>query len=140
MGSSGCSERTTTWKGSTRPPGVQNLQVGDLVPYGGGAYARVTQLEPDRLLVAGETFVLRPLPGDRTRFLIRYRGTGDISAAVEGLAADAPAATTALAFAVHRVPGGMLLARGVGFFIGDPLHHHMEVGLLRGTRKRAEAR
>lgn len=121
-------------------PELQDLKVGDLVPYGAGAYARVTQLEPHRHLVAGEAFVLRPLPGHRTRFIIRYRGTGYISAAIEGLAADAPAVTRAIAFAVRHVPGGMLLARGVDFFIGDPLHHYMEVGLLRGTKDRAEGR
>jgi hypothetical protein len=119
-------------------PELQDLKVGDLVPYGAGAYARVTQLEPNRHLVAGEAFVLRSVPGNRTRFLIRYRGMGYISAALEGLAADAPAATKALALAVRHVPGGMLAARGVDFFIGDPLHHYMEVGLLRGTKERAE--
>ena len=121
-------------------PELQDLEVGDLVPYGAGVYARVTQVEPNRHLVAGEAFVLRPLPGNRTRFLIRYRGNGYLSAAVEGLAADAPAVTKAVAFAVRRVPGGMLLARGVDFFIGDPLHHYMEVGVLRGTKARAEGR
>lgn len=119
-------------------PELQNLKVGDLVPYGAGAYARVSQLEPNRHLVAGEAFVLRPLRGNRTRLLVRCRGTGYISAAIEGLAADAPAVTKALAFAVRHVPGGILLARGVDFFIGDPLHHYMEVGLLRGTKERAE--
>lgn len=121
-------------------PELQDLKVGDLVPYGAGAYARVTQLEPNRYLVAGEAFVLRPLPGNRTRFLIRYRGGGYISAAVEGLAADAPAVTKAISFAVRHVPGGMLLARGVDIFIGDPLHHYMEVGVLRGTKERAEGK
>jgi hypothetical protein len=121
-------------------PELQDLKVGDLVPYGAGAYARVSQLEPNRHLVAGEAFVLRPLLGGRTRLLVRSRGTGYISAAIEGLAVDAPAVTKALAFGVRHVPGGMLLARGVDFFIGDPLHHYMEVGLLRGTKERAEAR
>lgn len=120
-------------------PELQGLKVGDLVPYGAGAYARVSQLEPNRHLVAGEAFVLRPLPGGRTRLLVRSRGTGYISAAIENLAADAPAVTKALVFAVRHVPGAMLLTHGVDFFIGDPLHHYMEVGLLRGTKARAEA-
>lgn len=121
-------------------PELQDLKVGDLVPYGGGVYARVSELEPNRHLVAGETFVLRPLPGDRTRFLIRYRGTGYLSEAFEGAAADAPAVTRAISYAARHVPGAMLLARGIDFFIGDPLHHYMEVGLLRGTKERAEGR
>ena len=32
----------------------------------------------------------------------------------------------------------MLRARGVDFFMGDPLHHYMEVGLLRGSQERPE--
>ena len=119
-------------------PELQDLKVGDLVPYGGGVYAPVTQLEPNRHLVAGEAFVLRPLPGNRTRFLIRYRGTGYLSEAFEGIAADAPGLTKAIAFGARHVPGGMLLVRAVDVFIGDPLHHYMEVGLLRGTKERAE--
>lgn len=121
-------------------PELQDLQVGDLVPYGGGVYARVSQLEPNRHLVAGEAFVLRPLPGNRTRFLIRYRGTGYLSEAFEGTAADAPAVTKAISYAARHIPGAMLLARGIDFFIGDPLHHYMEVGVLRGTKERAEGK
>ena len=121
-------------------PELQDLKVGDPVPYGGGVYARVTQLEPNRHLVAGEAFVLRPLPGNRTRFLVRYRGTGYLSEAFEGMAADAPALVKAIAFGARHVPGAMLLIRAVDVFIGDPLHHFMEVGLLRGTKARAEGK
>lgn len=119
-------------------PELQDLKVGDLVPYGGGVYATVAEIEPHRHLVAGEAFVLRPLPGNRTRLIVRCRGMGYISAAAQGAAADAPALTKAIAFALHRVPGAMLLARGMDFFIGDPLHHYMEVGMLRGIKLRAE--
>jgi hypothetical protein len=42
------------------------------------------------------------------------------------------------AFVVRHVPGGMLAARGLDFFVGDPLHHYMETGLLRGLKQRAE--
>jgi hypothetical protein len=119
---------------------LQDLKVGDLVPYGGGVYAAVAELEPNRHLVAGEAFVLRPLPGNRTRLIIRYRGLGYISAAAEGVAADAPPMTKAIAFTVQHVPGAKLLARGVGFFVGDPLHHYMETGVLRGIKQRAEGR
>jgi hypothetical protein len=121
-------------------PELQDLKVGDQVPYGGGVYAGVTQLEPNRHLVAGEAFVLRPLSGNRTRFLVRYRGTGYLSEAFEGVAADAPALTKAISFGAGHVPGAMLLARAVDVFIGDPLHHYMEVGLLRGTKERAEGK
>jgi len=119
-------------------PDLQSLQVGDVVPYGGGVYARVSALEPNRHLVAGEAFVLRPLPDNRTRLIIRYRGTGYLSAAADGVAADAPAVTKAVAFAVQHVPGATLLARAVDFFVGDPLHHYMELGVLRGIKQRAE--
>lgn len=119
-------------------PELQDLKVGDLVPYGGGVYASVAELEPNRHLVAGEAFVLRPLPGNRTRLIIRYRGMGYLGAAVGGVAGDAPPATKAIAFAVRHVPGAMLLARDVDVFVGDPLHHYMEIGVLRGIKQRAE--
>jgi hypothetical protein len=93
---------------------------------------------PNRHLVAGEAFVLRPLPGKRTRLIIRYRGMGYISTAAQGAAANAPALTKAIAFALHHVPGAMLLARGIDLLIADPLHHYMEVGVLRGVKQRAE--
>lgn len=120
-------------------PELQDLKVGDKVPYGAGVYATVSELEPNRHLVAGEQFILRPLPGNRTRFIIRYRGAGYLSAAARGAGPDAPAATRALAFTLRNVPGAMLLARAVDLFIGDPLHHYMEVGVLRGVKQRAEA-
>lgn len=119
-------------------PELQDLAVGDHVPYGAGVQAPVSELEPNRHLVAGEAFVLRPLPGNRTRFLIRYRGMGYLAPAFEGLADDAPMLSRAIGFVFRHVPGGMLLLRGVDFFIGDPLHHYMEVGVLRGTKQRAE--
>jgi hypothetical protein len=119
-------------------PELQDLKVGDLVPYGGGVYAAVAELEPNRHLVAGEAFVLRPLPGNRTRLIIRYRGTGYISAAADGVSGDAPAVSKAIAFMVRHVPGAMLLARGIDVFVGDPLHHYMEIGVLRGIKQRAE--
>jgi hypothetical protein len=46
-------------------PELQDLKAGDLVPYGAGAYVAVHELEPSRHLVAGEAFVLRPLPSAR---------------------------------------------------------------------------
>ena len=41
-------------------------------------------------------------------------------------------------FAVVRVPGVDLLIRAVDFFVGDPLHHYMETGMLTGIKARAE--
>jgi hypothetical protein len=76
---------------------LQDLKAGDLVPYGAGAYAPVHELEPNRHLVAGEAFVLRPLPGNRTRLIVRSRGTGYITAAAEAVARDAPQAAKAIA-------------------------------------------
>jgi len=120
-------------------PELQDLRVGDKVPYGAGVFATVSDLEPNRHLVAGEQFILRPLPGNRTRFIIRYRGMGYLSAAVRGAARDAPVVTRALAFTLQKVPGAMMLARAVDLFLGDPLHHYMEVGVLRGVKQRAES-
>jgi deazaflavin-dependent oxidoreductase (nitroreductase family) len=120
-------------------PELQELKVGDLIPYGGGAFARVHEIEPYRHLVAGEAFVLRRLPGERTRLIVRCRGIGYISAAVRAIGSDAPLLTRALAFAVLRIPGVELLARAVDLLVGDPLHHYMEIGMLRGTKLRAES-
>ena len=120
-------------------PELQDLKVGDKVPYGAGVFATVSDLEPNRHLVAGEQFILRPLPGNRTRFIIRYRGMGYLSATAQGAGPDAPAVTRALAFTLRNVPGAMMLARAVDLFIGDPLHHCMEVGVLRGVKQRAES-
>jgi hypothetical protein len=102
-------------------PELQDLEVGDLVPYGAGAIARVEEIEPFGHLVAGETFLLRPLPGDRTRLIVRYQGKGFISAAAGAVAPDAALRARLIHFAVTRVPGGELIARAIDFFIGDPL-------------------
>ena len=39
---------------------------------------------------------------------------------------------------VLRLPGADLVLRAVDFFIGDPLHHYMETGMLTGIKARAE--
>jgi hypothetical protein len=57
-------------------PELQDLQIGDLVPYGGGVYAPVTRLEPHQYLVAGEAFVLRPLPGTGPASSFGTEGSG----------------------------------------------------------------
>lgn len=118
---------------------LQDLKVGDPVPYGGGVLARVDEIEPGQHLVAGEAFVLRPLPGDRTRLLVRCQGMGYISAAAGGVAPDAPLPSRLLHSAMVRIPGLELTARAIDFFIGDPLHHYMEAEMLRGIKQRAEA-
>ena len=46
----------------------------------------------------------------------------------------------AAAYVVVHVPGVDLLARGLDFFVSDPLHHYMEVGMLNGIKERAEGR
>ena len=57
-------------------PEFQDLQLGDPVWFAPRVSIRVTALEPNRHLVIGESwaFVLEPLPGGRTRFLVRTRG------------------------------------------------------------------
>lgn len=119
-------------------PELQDLKAGDSIPYGAGAYARVHEIEPYSHLVAGEAFVLRPLPGGRTRLIIRYRGMGFISAAALAVAPDAPMMARVIRFAVLHVSGVDLLARAIDFFVADPLHHYMEVGMLKGIKARAE--
>jgi hypothetical protein len=117
---------------------LQDLKVGDPIPYGAGVYAYAHEIEPFRHLVAAETFVLRPLPGNRTRLIVRYRGMGFIRPALGAVAPDAPLPSRLLQFAGARIPGVDLVAGAIDNFIADPLHHYMEVGMLRGIKDRAE--
>ena len=42
---------------------------------------------------------------------------------------------------MHHLSGcgpAVLLVRALDFFVGDPLHHSMETGMLTGTKPRVE--
>ena len=119
-------------------PEVAPLKVGDTVPMGAGAFATVWEVKPYEYLVAQETFVLRPLPGDRTRLITRYRGAGFVAPAAHAIRPDAGPVPRLIRFVVLRLPGADLVLRAVDFFIGDPLHHYMETGMLTGIKARAE--
>jgi hypothetical protein len=121
-------------------PELPPLAVGDTVPMGGGVLAPVSEVEPCRHLVAQETYVLRPLPGNRTRFIARYRGMGYLSPAAHSVRPDAGPVPRLIRFAVLRVPGVGLAIRALDFFAGDPLHHYMETGMLTGIKARAEGK
>jgi hypothetical protein len=121
-------------------PEFQELKVGDLVDYGGGNLVPVHEIEPFKHLVHGEAWVLRPLPGDRTRLIVRYQGMGFIAPAAGAISPDAPLPSRALHFAMTHIPGAELVARGLDFFLADPLHHYMESGMLKGIKERAEGR
>ena len=121
-------------------PEFQDLKVGDVVDYGGGNLVPVDEIEPFSYLVHAEAFVLRALADGRTRLIVRYRGMGLIEPAVRSIAPDAPPLSRAAAFVVTHVPGVDLLARGFDLFVSDPLHHYMEVGMLKGIKERAEGR
>lgn len=119
-------------------PEVPPLQAGDTVPMGAGAFATVWEVRPYEYLVAQETFVLRPLPGNRTRLVTRYRGMGFLSPAAQAIRPEAGPLPRLIRLAVLRVPGVDLLIRTLDFFVGDPLHHYMETGMLTGIKARAE--
>jgi hypothetical protein len=119
-------------------PELAPLKAGDTVPMGAGAFATVWEVKPYEYLVAQETFVLRPLPGGRTRLITRYRGMGFLSPAAQAIRPDAGPVPRLIRAAVLRVPGVDLLIRAVDFFVGDPLHHYMETGMLAGIKARAE--
>ncbi len=121
-------------------PELPPLKTGDSVPMGGGVFAPVSELEPYRHLVAQETYVLRPLPGGKTRLIARYRGMGYLSPAAHAVRVDARPLPRLIQFAVLRVPGVDLALRGLDFFAGDPLHHYMETGMLNGIKARAEGK
>jgi hypothetical protein len=95
-------------------------------------------VKPLELLVAHETFVLRRLPGNRTRLIVRYRGMGFLQPAMHAVAPDAGRLPLMISFAVEHLPGADALPRGFDFFVSDPLHHYMETGVLKGIKERAE--
>jgi hypothetical protein len=119
-------------------PELQDLKVGDQVCTGPGVCSRVHEMVPFRHLVTGEAFVLRPLSGDRTRLVVRYRGTGYLSATADGVSPDAPRPVKLFARALSPPPV-RLAARGADCLVFDPLHHYMEVAMLRGIKQRAES-
>ena len=119
-------------------PELGPLKVGDSISMGAGAFATVWEVKPYEYLVAQETFVLRSLPGDRTRLITRYRGMGFISPAAHAIRPDAGPVPRLIRFAVLRVPGVDLAMRALDFFVADPLHHYMETGMLIGIKARAE--
>ena len=84
--------------------------------------------------------MLRPLPGNRTRLLVRYQAMEFLSAAAGGVGPDAPLPGRLLHLALVRLPGAELTARAIDFFLGDPLHHDMETEMLRGIKQRAEGK
>jgi len=70
-------------------PEIPPLRAGDTIPMGAGAFATVSEAEPYRHLVAQETYVLRPLAGNKTRLIARYRGAGFVSPAAHAIRPDA---------------------------------------------------
>jgi hypothetical protein len=121
-------------------PELPPLKAGGSVPMGAGVFAPVSELDPYRHLVAQETYVLRPLPGNRTRLIARYCGMGFASPAARAIRPDAGPVPRLIRFAVLRVPGAGLALRALDFFVADPLHHYMETGMLTGIKARAEGK
>lgn len=109
-------------------PELQDLRVGDRIATGSiGRRLRidapVTVLDPNRALVIGTwAFVLRPLPGGRTRLLVRDRDTGWLRQA-------APRRSGVL-----RAAGGL-----IDYVLGEPLHFAMTRRMMLGLKQRAEA-
>ena len=108
-------------------PELQSVQVGDRIDTGSVGRIRignpVTVLEPNRALVIGSwAFVLQPLPGQRTRLIVRERDVG-------WLRLVAPRRSGLL-----RAAGSIL-----DYVIGEPLHALMERKMMLGLKQRAEA-
>ena len=108
-------------------PELQDVQLGDHIDTARVGRTRVgapvTICEPDRALVIGSwAFILRPLPGGRTRFLNRERESGWLRQA-----------------APRR--SGVLQALGalVDYMVGEPLHFAMVRKMMLGIKSRAEA-
>ena len=107
-------------------PELQDVHLGD--PINTGSVGRiavgnpVTVLEPNRALVTGAwAFVLRPLPDNRTRLLVRDRDGGYLQ---------------------HMAPRRSMLLRAglavVDYLVGDPLHFVMERKMMLGLKERSE--
>lgn len=121
-------------------PELSPLKVGDTVPMGAGVEALVSEIDPCRYLVAQETFVLRPLEGGKTRLIMRYRGMGYLSPAAHAIRPDSGPLPRLIRFTVLHVPGIDPALQALDIFVGDPLHHYMDTGMLLGLKARAEAR
>jgi hypothetical protein len=107
-------------------PELQRVSVGDRINT--GSIGRivvgnpVTVLEPDHALVIGSwAFVLEPLPGERTRLLVREREMG-------WMRLLAPRR-----FGLLRAVGGL-----VDYVIAEPLHSAMVCRMMLGLKQRAE--
>lgn len=107
-------------------PELQHPKVGDRINTGGFGKIEVgnpiTVLEPNYALVmAGWAFVLEPLPGRRTRLLVRERDNGYVQ---------------------NLVPRKYVLPRrllgAVDYLVGDPLHFLMQRKMMLGLKDRAE--
>ncbi|QNN54981.1 hypothetical protein H9L09_10975 [Nocardioides mesophilus] len=106
-------------------PELQDLHVGDRLDTGSidgfSIGTPVKVLEPERALVAGMAWILQPLPGNRTRLLLRDRDAGWLRELVPR------------AYVVPR-----LLLGAVDYLVGDPLHFVMERRMLLGLKERSE--
>ena len=106
---------------------LQRVRIGDRINTGSiGKFeigAPITVLEPNRAFVIGTwAFVLRPLPGGRTRLLVRERDSGWLRAAAGRRSG------------IIRAAGGF-----VDYVVGEPLHFVMVTGMMRGLKQRAES-
>lgn len=107
-------------------PELQDLRVGDAINTGSFWHVTigspVTVLKPNRALVAGTwAFILDPMPGGRTRLLVRDRDSG---------------------FLALLVPRRFVLPRAilgvVDYLVGDPLHFLMERRMMLGLKEYSE--
>lgn len=108
-------------------PELQDVHVGDRINTGSVGRltigSPITILQQDRALVIGTwAFILEPLPGDRTRLVVRERDSGWIR------------------MAVPKRSGLLRAAAGlVDYVVGEPLHFAMVRKMMLGLRTRAEA-
>lgn len=106
-------------------PELQHPRVGDRINTASIGRTEIgnpiTVLEPNRALVAGWAFILQPLPGDRTRLLVRDRDEGYLHALVP-----------------RKYVLPRLLLGTVDYLVGDPLHFVMERRMMLGLKERSE--
>jgi hypothetical protein len=109
--------RSATWI----HPELQDLRVGDRIPYSPLNSIPVVAIAPQRYLIIGNSvaWVLEDLGEGRTRLIVRTRGHGWLKALF------------------RKISVLRQLGAAIDYAIGEPLHHYMEKGMCIGIAKRA---
>jgi hypothetical protein len=107
-------------------PELQDLKVGDRLPFGPGVSIPITAMEPGHHLVIGKSwaFVIESIDAQHARLIARSRSQGILSPVVH-----LPGEANRLATFADRA---------LNYLFYEPLHFVMEREMLCGIKRRAE--